>query len=61
MSPANAGLPLQLNISFPFATSNWSWTQVLTYLRLTEKPVGLLINFNVEYLVKGVRRVVNKF
>lgn len=28
--------------------------QVLTYLRLTEKRVGLLINFNVEYLVKGV-------
>lgn len=27
--------------------------QVLTYLRLTEKRVGLLINFNVEYLVKG--------
>src|SRR5688500_10763771 len=35
--------------------------QVLTYLRLTSKPVGLLMNFNVSYLVKGVRRIVNKF
>jgi GxxExxY protein len=35
--------------------------QVLSYLRLLGKPVGLLINFNVTYLVKGVRRIVNKF
>lgn len=35
--------------------------QVLSYLRLTSKPVGLLINFNVSYLVKGVRRIVNNF
>lgn len=35
--------------------------QLLSYLRLTEKRVGLLINFNVDYLVKGVKRVVNKF
>lgn len=37
------------------------YAQVLSYLRLTGKPVGLLINFNVSYLVKGVRRVVNEF
>ena len=35
--------------------------QVLSYLRLTDKPVGLLINFNVAYLVKGVRRIANNF
>jgi GxxExxY protein len=35
--------------------------QLLSYLRLTGKPVGLLINFNVPYLVKGVKRVVNRF
>ena len=35
--------------------------QVLTYLRLTEKRVGLLINFNVSYLRQGVRRIVDKF
>lgn len=35
--------------------------QVLTYLRLTQKCVGLLINFNVSYLTQGVRRIVNGF
>ncbi len=34
---------------------------VRTYLQVTEKRVGLLINFNVEYLMKGVKRVVLKF
>ena len=33
--------------------------QVLTYLRLTACPLGLLINFNVAKLVDGVRRLVN--
>jgi GxxExxY protein len=33
--------------------------QLLTYLRLLDKRVGLLINFNVPVLVKGIRRVVN--
>jgi GxxExxY protein len=32
--------------------------QVITYLKLTGLPVGLLINFNVERLVEGVRRIV---
>lgn len=32
--------------------------QLLTYLRLTGKKVGLLINFNVELLRKGVVRKV---
>jgi GxxExxY protein len=35
--------------------------QVLTYLRLTEKGVGLLLNFNVSYLRQGIRRIVNDF
>ncbi len=35
--------------------------QVRTYLQVTEKRVGLLINFNVDYLMKGVKRVVLKF
>lgn len=35
--------------------------QLLSYLRLTDKRLGLLINFNVPLLVQGVRRVVNKF
>ena len=33
--------------------------QLLTYLRLTKKHLGLLINFNVPVLVKGVKRVMN--
>jgi GxxExxY protein len=34
-------------------------SQVLTYLRLTDRPVGLLINFNVPRLIDGVKRLVN--
>ena len=34
-------------------------SQVLTYLRLTECPAGLLINFNVPRLMDGVKRLVN--
>ncbi len=34
--------------------------QLLTYLRLTGKQVGLLINFNVTWLKNGIhRRVLN--
>ena len=33
--------------------------QLLTYLKLTGKPAGLLINFNVPVLKNGVRRVLN--
>ena len=33
--------------------------QLLTYLRLTNRPVGLLINFNVPVLKQGIRRVLN--
>ncbi|WP_137898684.1 GxxExxY protein [Sphingomonas sp. 2SG] len=33
--------------------------QLLTYLRLTNQPVGLLINFGGETLKEGVRRLVN--
>jgi GxxExxY protein len=33
--------------------------QLLTYLRLTGKRLGLLINFNVELIKDGIVRVVN--
>jgi len=33
--------------------------QVLTYLRLTKQPVGLLINFAGATLKEGIRRIVN--
>ena len=32
--------------------------QLLTYLKLTSIPVGLLMNFNMALLTQGVRRVV---
>jgi GxxExxY protein len=35
--------------------------QLLTYLRLLDLRLGLLLNFNVEVLAKGVRRVVNGY
>jgi len=34
--------------------------QLLTYLRLTDLRLGLLINFNVELIKHGIQRVVNK-
>jgi GxxExxY protein len=35
--------------------------QVLTYLRSAQKEVGLLINFNVPVLRRGIRRIVNEY
>ena len=33
--------------------------QTLTYLRLADKPLGLLINFNVNLLKDGIQRIAN--
>ena len=33
--------------------------QLLTYLRLMDKKVGLLINFNTDNLMDGIKRIVN--
>jgi GxxExxY protein len=33
--------------------------QLLTYLKLSHKHIGLLINFNVVHLRDGIRRMVN--
>ncbi len=35
--------------------------QLLTYLKLSGKSVGLLINFNVSVLKEGLKRIVNHF
>lgn len=32
--------------------------QILSYLRMTNKNLGLLINFNVPYLKDGIQRVI---
>jgi len=39
--------------------TNIQKAQVLTYLRLRQLWLGLLINFNVEILRDGVRRILN--
>ena len=33
--------------------------QLLTYLRLAKKPLGLLINFNEVLLKDGITRIIN--
>lgn len=33
--------------------------QVLTYLKLTNLKLGILINFNVLYVKEGIKRIVN--
>lgn len=33
--------------------------QLLTYLKLSQKKVGLLINFNEELIKKGITRIAN--
>ena len=35
--------------------------QLLSYLKLSNSPVGLLINFNVLILARGVKRLANKY
>ena len=37
------------------------YAQLLSYLRLADKLVGLLINFHVRMLKDGIRRIVNDF
>lgn len=34
--------------------------QILTYLKLTDIKLGLLINFNVNLIKDGIHRIVNK-
>lgn len=33
-------------------------SQLLTYMRLANKPIGLLVNFNTQFLKDGVGRMV---
>jgi GxxExxY protein len=35
--------------------------QLLTYLKLSGKPIGLLLNFNAPILTKGMKRLVNHY
>lgn len=35
--------------------------QLLTYLKITDKRIGLLINFNEALLKNGIKRIANKY
>jgi len=41
------------------ALSNVHYKQLLTYLKLSDKKLGLLINFNADSLKDSIKRVVN--
>jgi GxxExxY protein len=40
-------------------TSLTQHKQVLTYLKIADKRLGLLVNFNVDLINEGIKRVVN--
>ncbi|HMP88265.1 MAG TPA: GxxExxY protein [Lacibacter sp.] len=39
--------------------SDLHFKQVLTYLKLTNLKLGLLVNFNVIFLKDGIKRIAN--
>ncbi|HUC80017.1 MAG TPA: GxxExxY protein [Flavisolibacter sp.] len=41
------------------ALSNVHYKQVLTYLKLSNCKLGLLVNFNVEFMKQGIHRIAN--
>lgn len=52
---------LLLEIKSVDSLNNAHLKQLLTYLRLTEQPVGLLLNFAGATMKEGIRRVVNDY
>ncbi|MCO6510294.1 MAG: GxxExxY protein [Aridibacter famidurans] len=35
--------------------------QLLSYLKLSDRPLGLILNFHMAYMKQGVKRIVNGF
>ena len=35
--------------------------QLLTYLKITGKKIGIIINFNEELLKNGIKRMINSY
>jgi GxxExxY protein len=35
--------------------------QLLSYLKMSDKKVGLLLNFNVLHMKDGIKRIVNRY
>ena len=60
MSPTCSQLPSR-SIGF-LVRDSWSrsmnWVQVRSYFKATGCLLGLLINFNVPVLLRGVRRII---
>jgi GxxExxY protein len=52
---------LILEIKSVEAINDIHLAQVLTYLKLADCRLGLIMNFNVVHLREGIRRVVNKY
>lgn len=50
---------LILEIKSVEALNDVHFAQLLTYLKLTDCKLGLLINFNVTLIKNGIRRIVN--
>ncbi len=50
---------LILEIKSVEALTNLHAKQLLTYLRLTDRSLGLLLNFSGETMKEGIRRVAN--
>lgn len=50
---------LVLEIKSVERLANLHAKQLLTYLRLTDSPLGLLLNFSGETMKEGIRRVAN--
>lgn len=50
---------LILEIKSVEALNEVHFAQLLTYLKLTDCKLGLLINFNVNLIKNGIKRVVN--
>ena len=38
---------------------NVYFNQLLTYLKLANKPLGILVNFNTDDLTKSIHRIIN--
>jgi len=47
-------------VAFDGPATRFTPNQLLTYLRLMNLPLGLLINFGAPLLNDGLKRVVNK-
>ena len=41
--------------------SKLHFKQLLTYLKLSRKKVGILVNFNCENITENIKRIVNDF